>query len=121
MAVTCPHCGRQYDITLFQFGRTIRCACGRVIDASHVALFRDLERLLDTLEDREKADELKRMADEVCRMILSPRIPDVDVEIAENRVRKRCRELFPEKLKLFDMIYESRFRRMWEQFRKNDK
>lgn len=28
MAVTCPRCGRQYDVTLFQFGRTINCACG---------------------------------------------------------------------------------------------
>ena len=28
MAVTCSRCGREYDITLFQFGRTIHCACG---------------------------------------------------------------------------------------------
>jgi uncharacterized protein with PIN domain len=28
LAVTCPKCGWQYDVTLFQFGRTINCACG---------------------------------------------------------------------------------------------
>ena len=28
MAVPCPRCGRQYDITLFQFGRTLHCTCG---------------------------------------------------------------------------------------------
>ncbi len=28
MAVTCPRCGREYDVTLFQFGRTIDCTCG---------------------------------------------------------------------------------------------
>lgn len=28
MAIECPRCGRQYDATLFQFGRTIHCACG---------------------------------------------------------------------------------------------
>jgi uncharacterized protein with PIN domain len=28
MAITCPRCGWQYDVTLFQFGRTINCACG---------------------------------------------------------------------------------------------
>ena len=28
MAVSCPKCGWQYDVTLFQFGRTINCACG---------------------------------------------------------------------------------------------
>jgi len=28
MAIICKRCGRQYDVTLFQFGRTIRCDCG---------------------------------------------------------------------------------------------
>ncbi|MFP4057090.1 MAG: class I SAM-dependent methyltransferase [Candidatus Brocadiia bacterium] len=28
MAVQCPNCGRQYDVTLFQFGNTVACECG---------------------------------------------------------------------------------------------
>lgn len=28
MAIHCPQCGREYDVTLFQFGRTIHCTCG---------------------------------------------------------------------------------------------
>lgn len=28
MAIECPRCGRHYDVTLFQFGRTIHCTCG---------------------------------------------------------------------------------------------
>jgi nucleotide-binding universal stress UspA family protein len=28
MAVPCLRCGRSYDVTLFQFGRTIWCTCG---------------------------------------------------------------------------------------------
>jgi len=28
MSVFCPSCGREYDITLFTWGRTIECACG---------------------------------------------------------------------------------------------
>ena len=28
MAVPCPSCGREYDVTLFEFGRTIWCTCG---------------------------------------------------------------------------------------------
>ncbi len=28
MAVLCPRCGREYDVTLFGFGRTITCTCG---------------------------------------------------------------------------------------------
>lgn len=36
MAIPCPGCGREYDVTLFQFGRTIHCTCservGRTIE-----------------------------------------------------------------------------------------
>ena len=35
MAVTCTKCGRQYDVTLFQFGRTISCACGERVGLEH--------------------------------------------------------------------------------------
>jgi len=28
-AIRCPRCGREYDISLFQFGRTIHCTCGK--------------------------------------------------------------------------------------------
>jgi hypothetical protein len=33
MAVQCPRCGAQYDITLFQFGRKVLCRCGTELDA----------------------------------------------------------------------------------------
>jgi uncharacterized protein with PIN domain len=28
VSVPCPGCGREYDVALFAFGRTIHCACG---------------------------------------------------------------------------------------------
>jgi uncharacterized protein with PIN domain len=28
VAVPCPRCGREYDVTLFEFGRTLWCSCG---------------------------------------------------------------------------------------------
>ena len=28
MGVPCPGCGREYDVALFSFGRTIHCTCG---------------------------------------------------------------------------------------------
>ena len=37
MSVPCPRCGRDYDVALFQFGRTIHCTCGsRVALAARV-------------------------------------------------------------------------------------
>lgn len=50
MAVSCAKCGRQYDVTLFQFGRTINCACGERVGFQHKV----------TLS---KAEEIKFFAD----------------------------------------------------------
>lgn len=32
MAIICPKCKSQYDITLFEFGRSLKCDCGYVIN-----------------------------------------------------------------------------------------
>jgi putative protease len=42
MAITCPRCGAGFDVTLFQFGRGVRCDCGAWVELSrgHVAVAR---------------------------------------------------------------------------------
>ncbi|MBN1394915.1 MAG: hypothetical protein JW959_07825 [Pirellulales bacterium] len=32
MAIICPRCGANYDATLFEFGRRVRCACGAEVE-----------------------------------------------------------------------------------------
>jgi hypothetical protein len=66
---------------------------------------------------RQQMHDLQRMADRVCVLILSSDLPAVDIEIEKSKVRERCLELYPDREWLFDMIYESRFDRLWEQFR----
>jgi hypothetical protein len=66
---------------------------------------------------RSKMRQLGRRADRVCRLILTSDYPDVDIAIARARLREACEELFPDRLHLFDLIYESRFDRLWDQFR----
>ena len=66
---------------------------------------------------RERMREFQRMADRVCTLILSSDLPAIDIEIEKSKVRERCLELYPDREWLFDMIYESRFDRLWEQFR----
>lgn len=40
MAITCPRCGAGFDVTLFQFGHTVRCHCGAWVELrrGHVSL-----------------------------------------------------------------------------------
>ncbi len=37
MAVRCARCGREYDVTLFEFGHTVTCDCGNVVDLGRTA------------------------------------------------------------------------------------
>ena len=66
---------------------------------------------------REAMRELQRMADRVCVLILSSDLPAIDIEIEKSKVRERCLELYPDREDLYEMIYESRFQRLSEQFR----
>jgi uncharacterized protein with PIN domain len=43
MGVPCPGCGRQYDVALFPFGRTIHCACGRRVGLEARVRFEERE------------------------------------------------------------------------------
>lgn len=61
--------------------------------------------------------EFQRMADWVCVLILSSDLPAIDIEIEKNKVRERCLELYPDREDLYEMVYESRFQRLWDQFR----
>ena len=61
--------------------------------------------------------ELQRMADHVCSLILISDYPEIDIEIEESKVRERCEEWYPDSMVLYEMIYESRFNRLQEQFR----
>ncbi len=105
MAVICPDCGREYDVTLFEFGRTVTCACGREVRADEPRRAR-----ADPL-----ADELRRRADRVTSLILYSGLPRVDIGIEKGRLREWVEEHVPEGLSLFEMVYESRWRRLEEQ------
>ena len=68
-------------------------------------------------DPRQAMRQLQRMADRVCVLILSSDLPAIDIEIEKNKVRQRCLQLYPERERLYEMIYESRFQRLWDQFR----
>ena len=114
MAVQCSRCGNHYDVTLFQFGRKVICDCGAAVAIDRSQRENASELLV---EDRAGAEELRGMADKVCYLILNTDYPRIDVEIAAGEIKARCQELFPDKTGLYGMIYESRFQRLWEQFR----
>ena len=116
MAVICPGCGQQFDVTLFTFDRSVVCDCGRVIRGpQHTIELNPTRR--DRLDERSSLmEELKRKAQRICILILKSDFPEVDVAIERSRLREWCEEVFPDRMDLYDMIYESRFDRLLEQF-----
>jgi hypothetical protein len=68
-------------------------------------------------DPREAMGEVQRMAERVCVLILTSDLAPIDIEIEKNKVRERCLELYPDREQLYDMVYESRFQRLWDQFR----
>jgi hypothetical protein len=77
----------------------------------------DLWRELLVTEENEKLAAFQRKADRIAFLIVASDYERIDVEIEKAELREECARQFPDKLELYDMIYESRFQRLWEQFR----
>ena len=120
MSVICPNCGSEYDIALFQFGHTVRCECGHLVDAARP---RRTTVAGERAEARARGDigDLRRRADRITSMILHSDVPSVDIEIARNELREYVRQSFPDRVDLFEMVYEARWRRLAEQHWEHDR
>jgi hypothetical protein len=68
-------------------------------------------------EHEELHRELQRRADRLCSLIVASDYPAIDVVIEIRKLRDFVEEHFPDRMDLFERIYESRFKRLWEQFR----
>jgi hypothetical protein len=55
--------------------------------------------------------------DRLCFLIVATACSDREIDIERLHLRTQATQLFPEKIHLYDWIYESRFRRLREQFR----
>ena len=118
MAIRCPRCKQEHDVALFQFDRKVRCSCGNELDLSLIETIQDFERYLESVEEKEKALEIQSAASRICQMILDDSCAEVDIEIAKEKLKERVAELFPDKITVYEMVYESRFKRLWDQFRR---
>ena len=65
---------------------------------------------------REGLDELSRQSDRIVNLILYSSLPRVDIEIQIEQFRQECLRRYPGSGDLFEMVYASRFRRIWQQW-----
>ena len=67
-----------------------------------------------------RADEIRRKADRIAVLIVSTDYPLVDIAIERSNLRDEAEELFPDRIEIYDQIYESRFDRLIEQWRADE-
>jgi hypothetical protein len=115
MAVRCLYCGRDYDVTLFEFGRSITCVCGETVAFKHEEMT-DGALFARKVEDN-KVREITEMADRIASLITGSDYPMIEIGIEKQKLMERIAELFPDKPGMYDLIYEPRFKRLKDQFR----
>ncbi len=71
--------------------------------------------------DSDRAASYRRTADRIASLILHSDMPPLDIEIEIRSFRTAVLKEFPERGELFEAIYTSRFKRMWEQFRPEER
>jgi hypothetical protein len=59
----------------------------------------------------------QREADDICSLILNTDLPWIDIRIRIEKLRRKAEAAFPRKKELFNLIYESRFQRLRQQWR----
>lgn len=120
MPIHCPKCGHAYDVVSFEGGKRLQCKCGFWLDMSLVETVEDFVRYFENEEEKERALKIQREAQEICQMILDERAQNVDIEIRIQNLEEEVTRLFPDKINIYKMIYEARFNRLWEQFRRSE-
>ena len=61
----------------------------------------------------------QRRVDRLCFLIVGSDCSNREIDIERLHLRVQAATLFPEKMPLYNMVYESRFRRLRQQFRKS--
>ena len=139
LLVTCPRCGRSYARILLR--HDARCRCGELLPLPPAGpeARRERPRRQPTpgkgrnppgpvpipegvdpeawRQEEAALQELRRLADHISFLIVATDTPRIDVDIVRANARRRCQELFPDKMHIYEMVYESRFQRLWQQFR----
>ena len=87
-------------------------------EANGSAVYEELLARLQALCDEdEQVRQLQRQADRICELIVSGETPGIDIEIQQEQLRDMVGRMFPDKQALYGLLFESRFRRLRQQFR----
>jgi hypothetical protein len=74
--------------------------------------------LNDYLDEDEKIEKLKAWVDTLCQKITKKEISSTEALLELKRIKEKAQKYLPDKIELFDLIYQNRVKRLIEQFLK---
>ena len=84
------------------------------------SVFEELRaRLQAVCDEDERVQTLQRQAEQICDLIVAGEVPEIDVEIQKATLRETVARMLPDRHALYQLIYERRFRQLWQQFRQD--
>ncbi len=75
---------------------------------------REMAQLL--ADEEEKLAQLRELVDSACEEIMGGRLDVSEATVLAQRVRRQAREIIPDMMDRFDLIYQSRFERLISQY-----
>ena len=71
------------------------------------------------LSDEQAYRIFQEHVDRLCFLIVASNCSEREIDIERLHLRTQAMKLFPDKIQLYDLIYESRFLRLRRQFRQD--
>ncbi|MFH1459617.1 MAG: hypothetical protein ABIG64_04520 [Candidatus Omnitrophota bacterium] len=116
MSIICPKCKKKHTRIYLSF----ICDCGQNLGIEHEEIFAQLENICVEYKlkiENETLAEIRRIADRIVSLILNNECTKEEIEIEKQKLKQLIKETYPEKMHLYKLIYEPRFKRFCQQFR----
>jgi len=122
MIIRCPKCSKSYGQQLFNHGVDFYCSCGEKLNFKPKQVFAQLEQICKDHELKIKEEniiKIRKSADRIVSLIFNNDSSKIEIDIEKNKFKQLIKQISPEKADLYELIYEPRFDRLWNQFRES--
>ncbi|MBU1044757.1 MAG: hypothetical protein KJ915_10220 [Candidatus Omnitrophica bacterium] len=123
MIIKCPQCSKCYGEKDFTPGIDLYCSCGQKILFEPEQVFAQLAQICDEYQlkiEEEKIIQIRKKADKIVALIFNNQCAKIDIDIEKQKLKALIEHISPDKVDLYELIYEPRFNRLWDQFRKSE-
>jgi len=120
MSIRCPECKKEYSSELFKESSEIFCDCGQILGIGQEEVFEHLQQICNQYElnlEEVKLEHIRRSSDRIVTLILNSNCEKSDIDREKMMLKQLIEAISPESIHLYELIYEPRFQRLWDQFR----